>query len=63
MLLVKPYTVKSIPLTNDWPHHPWLGTAQVSIGQEAPALATPLKPKYYILGNLSIGAGEAVKIK
>lgn len=51
------------PLPNRWPRQLWLGTAQVSVGQEAPALATPIKPKYYLLGSVSVGAGQAIKLK
>ena len=35
---------------------------EVRIGDEVPAVVTPLKPKYYLLGNLSIPARTAVKI-
>ena len=37
--------------------------AQVSVGEQVPALATPLKPKFFLLGTVTIGAGQAVKLK
>jgi hypothetical protein len=41
-----------------------MGTAlKVTVGEEAPALATPVKPKFYLLGSLTIEKGQAVKIK
>ena len=36
---------------------------QVNVGQEAPALITPIKPKYFLLGSLTISANSAVKLK
>ncbi|CAK9083390.1 unnamed protein product [Durusdinium trenchii] len=36
---------------------------EVKVGEEVPAVVTPLKPKYYLLASCSIGAGEALKLK
>ena len=36
---------------------------QVTVGDEAPAVITPLKPKLYILGCLTVEPGQAVKIQ
>ena len=35
---------------------------QVKVGEEVPALITPTKPKYYLLGKVELGAGRAVKL-
>ena len=36
---------------------------QVKVGESVPCNLTPLKPKFYLLGNLSIAASTAVKLK
>ena len=36
---------------------------EVKVGEEVPAVVTPLKPKYYLLASCSIEAGEALKLK
>ena len=38
-------------------------TVQVTIGEEAPAVVTPAKPKYYLLGTVSLEPNSAVKLK
>ena len=38
------------------------GFGQVSVGDEAPAVMTPLKPKFYLLGTLTVDAGQAVRL-
>lgn len=39
------------------------GFPQVQVGEECPAVVSPTKPKFYLLGDLTIPAGQAVKLK
>jgi len=36
---------------------------QVKIGESIPCNLTPLKPKFFLLGALSVAASSAVKLK
>lgn len=36
---------------------------QVTVGEEVPAVITPLKPKYHLLGSVVVKSGHAVKLK
>ena len=54
------------PNTRSQPSHFMSNSVQsweVKVGEEVPAVVTPLKPKYYLLASCSIGAGEALKLK
>ena len=35
----------------------------MQIGEEVPALISPMKPKFYLLGDVTVDAGCAVKLK
>lgn len=39
-----------------------LGLFQVRVGDEVPATVTPIKPKHYLLGNLTVKQQHAVKL-
>ena len=36
---------------------------EVQIGDEVPAVIKPTKPKFYLLGGVSVESGHAVKLK
>lgn len=36
---------------------------KVKVGEEVPAVLSPVKPKYYLLCSLSIPAGHCVQLK
>lgn len=36
---------------------------EVTVGEEAPAVVTPLKPKLYLMGSVAIDPGHAVQVK
>lgn len=37
-------------------------TPEVRVGEDVPAVLTPAKPKYHLLGQLTIPAGHAIKL-
>jgi len=41
---------------HDWPPH------QVAVGEEAPALVRPLKPKYYLMGSVCLKKHTSVNL-
>ena len=55
--------LNSIQSTICTPTHLWFPDFfQVSVGEEAPAVLTPLKPKVFLLGSLSIEPAQAIKL-
>ena len=42
---------------------PSIASCQVSVGEEAPATITPAKPKFYLLGTVSLEGNTAMKLK
>eukprot|EP00435_Cladocopium_sp_Y103_P076229 s7_g83.t1 len=49
-----------VPMSYRWKVSP---DAKVKVGEGVPCVITPVKPKYYLLGQLSIKANTAIKLK